>query len=91
MVFLGEVEHWSVRARRAASDPGYDVTAEIALPVSLPGWVNVEPCPGPHLKAMLDAAHVQPEHRAMPRQADLRPLEHRPMGPTTRRPSWPAG
>ena len=58
MVFLGEVEHWSVRARRAASDPGYDVTAEIALPVSLPGWVNVEPCPGPHLKAMLDAAQA---------------------------------
>jgi len=55
-VFLGEVEHWSVRARRAASDPGYDVTAEIALPVPLPGWVKVEPCPRPHLDAMLAAA-----------------------------------
>jgi hypothetical protein len=29
--FLGEVEHWSARARRASSDQTYDVTAEIAV------------------------------------------------------------
>ena len=68
--FLGEVEHWSVRARRAASDPGYDVTAEIALPVSLPGWVKVEPCPRPHLDAMLAAARAM-RGRAEAALADL--------------------
>ena len=58
MAFLSEVEHWSVRVRRAASDPDYDVTAEIALPVSLPGWDTVEPWPRIHLKAMLAAAQA---------------------------------
>ena len=56
--FLGEVEHWSSRARRAASDGGYDVTAEIALPAPLPGWVKVEPCPQAHLDAMVAAARA---------------------------------
>lgn len=56
--FLGEVEHWSARAKRAASDATYDVTAEIALPVPLPAWVKVEPCPPPHLAAMLAAARA---------------------------------
>jgi hypothetical protein len=43
--FLGEVEHRSAGARRAASDAGYDVAAEIAVPAPLPAWVTVEPCP----------------------------------------------
>jgi hypothetical protein len=44
--FLGEVEHWSAQARRAASDETYDVTAEIAVPAPLPEWVKVSPVPG---------------------------------------------
>src|SRR6185437_7687340 len=48
--FLGEVEHWSAQARKAASDETYDVTAEIAVPAPLPEWVKVEPCPRAHLK-----------------------------------------
>jgi hypothetical protein len=56
--FLGEVEQWSSRARRAADDSTYDITAEVALPVPLPGWVKVEPCPRPHLDAMLAAARA---------------------------------
>lgn len=56
--FLGEVEHWSARARRAASDETYDVTAEIAVAAPLPGWVKVEPCPPAHLTAMLAAARA---------------------------------
>ena len=38
--FLGEVGHWSARARRAASDETYDVAAEIAVPAPLPGWIR---------------------------------------------------
>jgi hypothetical protein len=56
--FLGEVEQWSSRARRAAGDATYDITAEVALPVPLPGWVKVEPCPRAHLDAMLAAARA---------------------------------
>jgi hypothetical protein len=56
--FLGEVEHWSASARRAASDATYDVTAEIAVPAPLPAWVTVEPCPRAHLTAMLTAARA---------------------------------
>src|SRR5512146_1766324 len=47
-VFLGEGEQWSARARRAASDETYDITAEIAVPAPLPEWVEVEPCPRAH-------------------------------------------
>jgi len=56
--FLGEVENWSARARRAANDETYDVTAEISVPVPLPEWIKVEPCPRPHLTAMLAAARA---------------------------------
>ncbi len=68
--FLGEVEHWSARAERAAADDGYDVTAEIALPVPLPAWVKVEPCPPAHLAAMLAAASAM-RGRAEAALADL--------------------
>ena len=68
--FLGEVEHWSAQARRAASDETYDVTAEIAVPAPLPEWVKVEPCPRAHLTAMLAAAGAM-RGRAEAALADL--------------------
>jgi hypothetical protein len=68
--FLGEVEQWSSLARRAASDATYDITAEVALPVPLPGWVKVEPCPRAHLDAMLAAARAM-RGRAEAALADL--------------------
>jgi hypothetical protein len=60
--FLGEVEHWSSRARRAASDPGYDAAAEFALPEPLPNWVRAQPCPLSHLKAMMAAGQAMRAH-----------------------------
>lgn len=68
--FLGEVEDWSGRARRAASDTTYDVTAEIAVPIPLPAWVKAEPCPPAHLAAMLAAARAM-RGRAEAALADL--------------------
>ncbi|KKC03287.1 hypothetical protein AWC17_24160 [Mycobacterium nebraskense] len=53
--FLREVPGWSARARRAATDPGFDVAGEVALPAPLPQWVVVEPCPRSHLQAMRTA------------------------------------
>src|SRR5512146_3133515 len=69
-VFLGEVEQWSARARRAASDETYDITAEIAVPAPLPEWVKAEPCPRAHLTAMLAAARAM-RGRAEAALADL--------------------
>ena len=57
-MFLGEVEHWSAQARRAARDESYDVTAEVTVPAALPGWVEAEPCPRTHLDAMLAAGRA---------------------------------
>lgn len=60
--FLGEVQQWSGLARRGAADPAFDLTAERALPAPLPAWVEVEPCPIPHLVAMVAAARSMREH-----------------------------
>lgn len=60
--FLGEVQQWSAYARRAASDPGFDLGAQLALPAPLPAWVEVDPCPPPHLSAMGAAAATMREH-----------------------------
>lgn len=51
--FLGEVEHWSAAAHRAAVDPAFDITQVQVVPALLPAWAEVEPCPMPHLQAML--------------------------------------
>lgn len=68
--FLGEVESWSARARRARADGSYDVSAEITLPARLPGWSQVEPCPRAHLAAMLAAARAMRD-RTEAAQADF--------------------
>ena len=60
--FLGEVQQWSSYARRAASDPGFDLSAQMTLPSPLPPWVEVEPCPPSHLAAMGSAATAMREH-----------------------------
>lgn len=59
--FLGEVEYWSAAAHRAAADPGFDVTTARILPAPLPAWAEVEPCPIPHLEAMLASAQAMRE------------------------------
>lgn len=57
-MFLSEVEHWSAWARQAGCDQTYDITAEIAVPASLPPWVEAEPCPRAHLDAMMAAGRA---------------------------------
>lgn len=60
LLLLRDVPQWSARARRAAAEPGYDVAAEVRLPVRLP-WIAVEPCPRSHLTAMRRAGTVMLE------------------------------
>lgn len=61
LTLLREVPTWSGRARRAVREPGYDVAAEVRLPVPLP-WVIIEPCPRTHLEAMCAAGMSMSEH-----------------------------
>lgn len=58
--FFGEVEGWLRRARRAEADAQYQL--DVRLPSTLPGWVDVEPCPMAHLHAMISAARRLIEH-----------------------------
>lgn len=60
--FFGAVEFWSAGARRAARDPHFDIGAQIELPAPLPAWVEVEPCPRPHLDAMVAAGRSLRDH-----------------------------
>lgn len=77
--FLGQVESWLSAARRAAVDPGFDITAQVTVPAPLPDWVEVEPCPRAHLDAMLAAARAM-RARAEAAIADFQrtvtPAEH---------------
>lgn len=79
LVLLMEVPTWSARALRAASDPGYDVATEVALPAPLPPWVHAEPCPASHLKAMQAAgdamlARIEAELGSLERMPSAGPL-----------------
>jgi hypothetical protein len=58
LAFFGQVEPWIARARQAAANPDYRVDAEIYLPVDLPPWVEAEPCPRAHLRAMVAACRA---------------------------------
>lgn len=60
--FLGEVEQWSALARRAGADATFAISEHTALPALLPAWVEVEPCPEPHVQAMIAAARSMREH-----------------------------
>lgn len=52
--FYAQVEEWISRAHQAQSNPTYRL--DVHLPADLPPWVEVDPCPRPHLEAMLAAA-----------------------------------
>lgn len=58
--FYAEVEQWLVRAERAKLDPAFEL--DCYVPAELPEWVEVEPCPEPHLHAMLAASRKLAEH-----------------------------
>ena len=59
-LFYGEVEEWLAAALRARSDETFVLPKRI--PVRLPEWVEVEPCPLPHLDAMMEACRKIVEH-----------------------------
>lgn len=58
LAFFGQVEPWVARARQAAVSPQYHVDKELRLPVGLPPWVEVAPCPAAHLRAMVAACRA---------------------------------
>ncbi len=51
--FYEPVQGWMAKARAAKANPGYRL--DVPLPVVLPEWVEVEPCPSAHLLALRSA------------------------------------
>jgi hypothetical protein len=51
--FYDQVERWLSRARQAGSNSNYQI--DVDLPATLPPWSEVEPCPRPHLEALMGA------------------------------------
>lgn len=79
MAFYAQVEPWLSRANQAQSNPKYKL--DCAVPTELPAWVEAEPCPKPHLQAMLAAtrtAHTHAEAALKVFEESDRPEERRP-------------
>jgi len=68
MRFYSPVESWLTRAQEALANPDYQL--DVTIPVELPTWSEVEPCPNSHLHGMLEAMRAVREHA----QAALHPL-----------------
>ena len=62
LAFYAQVPSWLRWAHQANANPAYE--AETALPTGLPSWVEVEPCPRPHLAAMRSALSQMRRHTA---------------------------
>ena len=58
--FYGQVEEWLNRAQQAHYNPDYKL--DVAVPVELPAWSDVEPCPNVHLFGMMEALHAVRDH-----------------------------
>ncbi|MPY68270.1 hypothetical protein F8S09_16560 [Deinococcus sp. SDU3-2] len=59
--YYTEVQRWLAYASQAEHDPQFDLPADI-LPAPLPAWAPVEPCPRPHLDAMIAALKAMRLH-----------------------------
>ncbi|MFC4637787.1 hypothetical protein [Deinococcus hohokamensis] len=59
--YYEQVQRWLGFASQAAHDPGFDVPPT-TLPAKLPDWSPVEPCPRPHLDAMIAALSAMRLH-----------------------------
>ncbi|GGK92160.1 hypothetical protein [Deinococcus radiotolerans] len=58
--YYQDVQRWLAHATRAAHDPQFQPAAP--LPAPLPDWSPVEPCPRPHLDAMIAALSAMRLH-----------------------------
>ncbi|MBZ9714608.1 hypothetical protein [Deinococcus multiflagellatus] len=59
--YYEQVQRWLAYASQAAHDPGFSLPAG-TLPAPLPAWSPVEPCPRPHLDAMMAALQAMRLH-----------------------------
>lgn len=56
-----DVQRWLAHATRAAHDPAFELP-DGSLPAKLPDWSPVEPCPRPHLDAIIAALKAMELH-----------------------------
>lgn len=59
--YYQQVQRWLGHASQAAHDPDFDLPKG-TLPAALPAWSPVEPCPRPHLEAMMAALEAMRLH-----------------------------
>ncbi|GAA5532669.1 hypothetical protein [Deinococcus aluminii] len=59
--YYSGVQRWLGHASQAAHDPAFDLPPG-TLPARLPEWSPVEPCPRPHLEAMMAALEAMRLH-----------------------------
>lgn len=60
LAFYEPVQPWMARARAAQANPSYRF--DVAVPEVLPEWVEVEPCPPAHLRALRLAVDKLRQH-----------------------------
>jgi hypothetical protein len=58
--FYGPVSQWLGRAKQAEDNPGFRL--DVPVPAELPPWSEADPCPRPHLDAMIAALHSLQVH-----------------------------
>lgn len=56
LAFYEEASDWSGYGKEAEASAYFQLPAGLQLPVAWPEWVEVEPCPEPHLAAMVQMA-----------------------------------
>lgn len=59
--YYQDVQRWMAHATRAAHDSSFELPYG-ALPARLPDWSPVEPCPRPHIDAMIAALRAMELH-----------------------------
>lgn len=59
--YYSDVQRWLAHANRARHDATFDLPVN-TLPARLPAWSPVEPCPRPHLDAMMTALKAMQLH-----------------------------
>lgn len=62
LALYAQVPGWLERARRAESNPSFEL--DVAVPAPLPPWAEAEPCPPPHLAALRAATAQLRRHAA---------------------------
>jgi hypothetical protein len=60
--WFSAAEGWLSQARQARGNPDFNLAGTLRIPAALPAWVEADPCPPAHLRAMVAAIPPVREH-----------------------------